>query len=305
MFTLLLHQDILVDPRVHADLVAKHLGLSRLEAKMLVRRGRGIFLEDLPEEAARAIAAHLMEAGIRVETVSQSELPPTPNPQRISRADRGSKGFSFCIARSDETGTVDWERVGFVSLGLVARAEARQEAIPRALQSLPAMHKISSQDRSILRENLIRRMGHAGSAPEISSRTSSVFQRLDARRDFGVVLDVLPEDLSRWLRVVLDEFGYIPTEGSVQLGPPWGLESFVEDLRLRCAASLTDLSVDILKGEDFSPLIFSGLEELNRYTRWSILRRRLGLEPEIPWAEPDLASHESDPGNCNPPSKQV
>ena len=46
-FTILLEEDILVDPRKYGDLVAPALGLTKVEARMAVRKGRGIFLENL------------------------------------------------------------------------------------------------------------------------------------------------------------------------------------------------------------------------------------------------------------------
>src|SRR4029079_12059182 len=52
-FTILLEDDVPVDPRKYGALVAPALGLTQVEARMAVRKGRGIFLENLAEDDAR------------------------------------------------------------------------------------------------------------------------------------------------------------------------------------------------------------------------------------------------------------
>src|SRR6185503_15585383 len=58
-FTILLDEDVRVDPRKYGDVVAPALGLTKVEARMAVRRGRGVFLENVAEDHARRIVDEL------------------------------------------------------------------------------------------------------------------------------------------------------------------------------------------------------------------------------------------------------
>lgn len=286
-FTILLHEDVAVDPRDHAALVAKHLGVTPLEAKMAIRRGRGLFLDALPEAAAREIAASLESRGVRASVIAKSEWPEIPAPRKVARIDRAAETFTYRIVGTDETGTVPWDAIGIVSCGLIARAQAGYEHV--GFEALPAFHKVEGSDREILRENLILRMDQSPEKREIAAadRGKSVFERLESTKEARPVLDLLTEDLGTWLRVAMDEFGFVPAEGAIQLGSCWGIDALMKDLRARAAAGFTDLALRILAADDVAPLILPQLEELNRYTTWAILRRHFRLEPEIPWAERD------------------
>ncbi len=286
MYLILLHEDVAADPRTHAPIVAKHLGITLLEARMAVRRGRGIFLDDLTEPAAREIAESLEKAGVRASVAAKAELPPLPSPRKVARLERGEERFPYRIAGTEETGLLAWHSLGVVSCGLVARP-ARSEKLP--LGGMPAIHRVDRpEDRDVLRANLLLRLERREPAP--AKRDVSTFERIETAREFRVFLDLVTADLGAWLRVGMEEFGYVLTAGSVQMGGAWGLEALMKDLRLRAAPALTDLTLDILAAEDPAPYAFGQLEELNRYTLWTVLRRRLKLEPEIPWAERDESS---------------
>src|SRR5689334_5285206 len=82
-FTILLEEDVLVDPRKYGDVVAPALGLTKVEARMAVRKGRGIFLENLPEEHTRRIAAELDRDGIKARVHPASELPALPPVRKV------------------------------------------------------------------------------------------------------------------------------------------------------------------------------------------------------------------------------
>ncbi|MBI2899232.1 MAG: hypothetical protein HYY17_03545 [Planctomycetes bacterium] len=280
---ILLHDDVALDPRDHADAVAQRLGLAPVEARMAVRRGRGIFLDNLDEEKARAIAADLERAGVKASVVERASL---PSPRKAARLERGEAALSYRIAGSEETGAVPWEAISVVSCGLVARsAGAGQDA--KAFAGAPSLHILDrEEDREILRANLILKMERARSGDEARrDRDRSLFERLDGSRDARIFLDLVTEDLGSWLRVSMEDFAYVPVAGSVQMGSGWGLDALVKELRARAAAAFTDLTLELLAAADPMPLAFAQVEELNRYTTWAMVRRRLGLEPEIPWAE--------------------
>src|SRR4029079_3887876 len=54
-FSILLEGAVCVHPRTYGGLVAPALGLTKIEARMAVRKGRGIFLENLDQDDAARI----------------------------------------------------------------------------------------------------------------------------------------------------------------------------------------------------------------------------------------------------------
>lgn len=278
MHLILLHEDVAIDPRSHAPLLVKHLGLTPLEAKMALRRGRGILVDGVPEAAARAIAEELERAGIRCSAI---EKPGMPAPRKAARLERAGDRLAWRIAGTEEGGAFAWDAIGVVSCGVVAKSGKPEKL---ALEGLPALHRLDRpEDREILRENMILRLDRRENRPR-GPRGQSLFERIEAGREMKAYLDLVTADL--WLRVGMDEFGYVLTAGAVQMGSAWGMDALVKDLSLKRAEAFTELTLDLLACEDPAPLAFAQLEDLNRYTTWVALRRRLNLEPEIPWAEP-------------------
>src|SRR6185295_14397053 len=90
-FTILLEADLAVDPRKYGDLVAPSLGLTKVEARMAVRKGRGIFLENLEETDARRIAAELEKDGIQAHVRAVDELPPLPAVRKVMQLEHGDE----------------------------------------------------------------------------------------------------------------------------------------------------------------------------------------------------------------------
>ncbi|HZN63408.1 MAG TPA: hypothetical protein VFC90_13460, partial [Planctomycetota bacterium] len=63
LYSIILKEDEPVDPRTYGPLLAPALGVTVLEARMAVRRGSGIFAENLPEDEARRLAQSLQADG--------------------------------------------------------------------------------------------------------------------------------------------------------------------------------------------------------------------------------------------------
>src|SRR6185436_2966476 len=82
-FTILLEADVTVDPRKYGDLVAPALGVTKVEARMAVRKGRGIFLENLDQDAANRIAGELEKDGIKAHVRAAEDLPALPAVRKV------------------------------------------------------------------------------------------------------------------------------------------------------------------------------------------------------------------------------
>lgn len=281
-FTVLLHEDRPVDPRVYGPLVAPMLGLSVLEARLLVRKGRGIFLEGLKEEDARGLVARLAEDGLPAEAVDASTLPSLPLPRKVLQLDHGDE----LLTCGDEA--LPWEALGTVSVGIVARPEHQELFGHVDFRLVPPLHKLDGAERELVRENLLLKMSAKPKAELPKRKPESVLEEVDRRwgPKVKVYLDLLTADAGTWLRVPMDEVAYRYMAGSIRMGGAWGLQALLNDLREKALPAFSPMTLQLLDVADIKTLVFPQVEEFTRYTAWCALRRIL-------WPTPDASSSPS------------
>src|SRR5262245_39280732 len=125
-FTILLEEDIRVDPRKFGDVVAPALGVTKVEARMAVRKGRGVFLENLPEDQARRIADELSKDAIRSRVFAADELPALPAPRKITALEYGDELLTYAVPGTGERESVLWEALVEAHVGVVAKPEFKE-----------------------------------------------------------------------------------------------------------------------------------------------------------------------------------
>lgn len=274
-WTILLEEDVPVDPRKYGPLVAPALGIPVIEARLAVRRGRGIFLEGLAETDARRIVEELGRDGIRARAVAEERIPPLPMLRKAVTLERGEEALTFTAAAADGPESVPWEAVAVASIGLVARRDAAALPGNPPFAGIPALRTLDPAEREILRENLILRLSPPPAAP--APPPEKLFETLDERhgKDVRVYADLVTEDLGTWLRVPMEEIAYAARPGAPRLGGPWGFELMVGDLKRRCPGALTEIALKLLRGDDIKELVFPRIEEFTRHTAWCAITRTL------------------------------
>jgi len=311
-FTILLEDDVAVDPRKYGALVAPALGVTVVEAKMAVRKGRGIFLENLAEDQARRLEEELRKDSIRARVVAREEIPALPVVRKSAMLDHGDEMLTFQPPGSSERESIPWDAVLVAQIGIVARPEFKELFGHVPFGMMPAIHKMEGSERELLRENLILKMEGRPADNRLKSekRPESIFEEIDQR--FGtkvkVFADLVTADLGLWLRVAMDEIAYVYMEGGVRMGGAWGFQMFVNDLRSKCAASLTETALKLLEATDIREHVFPQIEEYNRVTQWVSLKRVLwptaassSPSPEAPAPPTDADSSTVSP-EPGPPS---
>ncbi|MBI2932148.1 MAG: hypothetical protein HYY16_10900 [Planctomycetes bacterium] len=288
LHTIVLERDAAVDARKYGDIVAPMLGVTRLEAKMRIRRGRGILLEDLGEEDARRLAEELLRDGIPVRCVRNEDLPLLPGPRKVIAVERSEATLRYRGAGDKDLCDLPWSDVDVVSLGAVALPEF-QDLFPRIrFDAIPPLHRLEGEPgvRDLLRENLILKLN----APPVAERESgkprprsdeTIFDQLQARfdRKLRVHADIIDAARSVWLRLSMDDFAYAHAADQLKLGEAWGFHLFVQELRTRSARAFTEISAKFQSGADLRDLLFLQLEEFHRYTQWHAVLHHLGLKP--------------------------
>jgi hypothetical protein len=302
--TILLEEDVVVDARRYGDILAPLLGVTKVEAKMLLRRGRGILLEDVPEEAARRVAEELARDGIRHWCVKNEQLPPVVAPRRISWAQRAHAALHFNWSGDDLTLDLPWTQVGVLSVGLIALPEWRDTYGGVRFDHLPGFHKLDgdAEARELVRENLILKISAAPGAAPMKRKPGgpTIFERLatDFSTKLKVFVDIVAADRSVWLRATMDEVGYSHDEGGVRFGDAWGVNYLVGDLIDHAPKAATMATLQLLDGADIKDLVFLTHEEFNRYTTWNLWKRELACAASsLPSPEPPAPS--TDGGSSN------
>ena len=309
LFTILLEEDVAVDPRKYGAIVAPALGLTALEAKIAVRKGRGIFVERIPEEHARRIAGELERDGIRSRLVSSDEMPALPAPRKTPSLEHGEDFLTYTPAGGGGREHLPWDAVACASCGVVAQPEFRELFKHVPFEMMPPMHKLDGREREVVRENLILKMASPPAPDAKRRKPESIFEETEQKygTKVKVYVDLVTGDLSTWLRVPMDEIAYLYMAGGVRMGGAWGFHLLLGDLREKAPAALTGMTLKLADATDIKELVFTQVEEFTRYTAWAALRRVLwppadssSPSPAPPASPTDAGSSSASPGAAPP-----
>jgi hypothetical protein len=300
-FTILLEDDVPVDPRKYGALVAPALGVTQIEARMAVRRGRGIFLENLAEEHARPLAAQLELDSIRTRLVAQEDLPELPKIRTVAQLTHGDDLLTYQPPGTGDHEAVPWEALLVAQLGIVARPEFKDLFGHVPFNMMPAIHKMEGAERELIRENLILKMDQKPADHRLKSqrKPDSVFEEIDQTWGMKVKVyaDLITADLGLWLRVPLDVIAYVYMEGGVKMGGPWGFQLLVNDLVERSRGALTEMALKLLQATDIREHVFPQVEEYNRLTQWVALKRALWPSAASSSPSPEAPESPTDAGS--------
>jgi hypothetical protein len=302
-FTILLEDDVQVDPRKYGDLVAPALGLTKIEARMAVRKGRGIFLENLDQDAALRLVDELEKDGIKAYARPREELPVLPAVRKVMSLEHGDELLSYFIPGTRDREALPWEALLSAHIGVVAKLEFKELFGHVPFKMIPSIHKMEGRERELIRENLILKMEGkpVDNRLKHERRPDSIFEEIDQK--FGtkvkVYADLITVDLGLWLRVPMDEIAYLYMADGVKMGGPWGFQLLVNDLKEKCAAALTGMTLKLLEATDIREHVFPQIEEYNRYAQWVALKRVLWPSAASSSPSPEAPASPTDAGSSN------
>ena len=305
-FTLVLEEDVQVDARKFGPIVQPALGTTLAEARMSVRKGRGIFLENLAEDHAIRIAAELEKEGVRARAVKAEELPALPPLRRASHVECGDDLMTYIAAGESGKESLPWEALQVVHIGAVAKPQYKELFRHVPFHMIPPLHLMEGGERDVVRENLILRMENRPPPPaRKKGADDTVFEEIQSKYagKVKVAVDLVTEDLGTWLRVSLDDIGYVKRADAVKMGDAWGFQMFVKDLREKRAAAFTPMALKLLEAVDIREAVFPQIEEYNRYVAWIAIKRTLwptadssSPSPAPPEPPTDAGSSSASPG---------
>lgn len=301
MFAIVLETGGRLDPRGIADDVAKALTITKIEARMLVRKSRGILAENVSEQSAKELQQKLTGLGLQSRLVPQAELPRLPMPSRISFIEKSEDFLLFRRGAGGTTEALAWEAIGTISAGCVVQPAFKElfENIP--FSEIPGLHKLDDQDAELIRANLTLKMDNPipDKPQDPKKKPKSIFDQIidDHKGKLKAYVDIVTEDCSDWLRIGAEESVYVYNE--VKLGGGWGFKYVMRDLQKHCPeAAFTEVSLKLLRECDIRELVFLDLEEFNRFTTWFAVRkslcgRNVSSSPSAAPADPSTPSDSS------------
>jgi hypothetical protein len=119
-----------------APVLARVLGCPPLEARLRIRRSRGILFEGIEAEEARRIARGLAAEGVRTVVVPVAEVGPLPEARLLRRIEPAPTGLRVRLRNGVEE-TIAWERVAVIATdGWTETVSVEREA-PGARPALP------------------------------------------------------------------------------------------------------------------------------------------------------------------------
>jgi hypothetical protein len=284
-FALVFTDDHRPDLESFAPVLAGLLGLSPIDARLRIRKGRGIFLEQLDEATARLVAEALGANGWAAEVVPQASLVRLPGrPARLFQVDCRDDALHYKRNIAEPFRSVPWDTIRLVHAGVIATPQYRDFVQSQTFRLLPILYQIDdpsarAQLRRAMAKKALEREA-AGPAPVPDSAKSISPEALGdlARNQTEACLDLLVDGRPGFLRadrrqVVLDYLGAHGEGNSFE-----NFKRFAADVAARATrAEITPPTRRLLEGEDLPRIVFDDLAEFERYAAWRCLR--LGIAP--------------------------
>ena len=277
--TVLLVDDIRLDPRELATDLAKVFGISPIELRMLLRRSRGVVLDRATPEQARRLSTVLEDHGIDTIVVPRKHLPTLPKPTKVTTFERSGELLMFRGEDPREAGAIAWKDI-HVAVATPVGLEGYDRAIDRVrFRGVPNITTFDDDEaRELIRENLILAVGgsqqpgdNEDQQRERRRKGQALIDTIEKKHStkVKVYLDIIPMDLSIWIRASMTESSYRLSDEGARMGSAMGMRHLLNDIqslsvRARIAPSLPAL----LEPVELTKVILADVEELGNYTTW-------------------------------------
>jgi hypothetical protein len=306
-YSVVLKEDVAVDPRTYGALLAPVLGLTLVDARMAVRRGSGLVAENLPEEDARRIAAAFEADGLACWCVPSASLPPARAPRRVTAIEALPEGLCCSLQDQPAPQTVPWDRIAAVSIGLVLVPELQEEIAGIRKKDVAVVWRREQEQRDLVRDRLLAALGRVDLAHEENAPAAGAhhyfFDQLRRResKQMKVFADLAIGNGSELWRISLEDSSFVDrTEDPSDPGPEAANYLAVPVVYARRGEAHTERSRKLFQGGNIERLAFHTMEEFNRYTRWWACRELLESDPAL--AIPPAAAAEPS-GNGRAPHR--
>lgn len=285
LFAVLLRKDVRLDVPAVAGPVAEALHVNIFDARRIVRYARGIVADQLDRPTAESLSAALARIGVDTVIAAESEFAVLIHPRRVVIADCGESALKVKSDFRREYEVIPWERVEFVSAGIIATAQYRDYLSSKSFKLLPAIHKIADDDaKKELREKLAHKALERRKVPgltEIRSKSKLANEDLESLKSEQTdgFLDLLIAPTREHLRISRHDFrfDYLGTRAR-----PRSLDNFkllVRDAVAHARATLaTSITQALLDGMEIHEIVFDTPKEFDKYNTWFLYMGQASAE---------------------------
>lgn len=323
--TLLYTSDLRPEVPRLATVLCGVLGVTMVDARRMVRYGRGIFLENMDPAKADALLPILKNMGLDCISVpTASILRPPPKPVRCVLADPTGVTFRYKISFQKDYEHIPWEAIRFVSVGIVATQQFRDAMASKFAGTLPVIYRVDDPEaKAELRDAIARKAARRHEDASLAPHAGPVELKhdiLERQQPTAELTDVQRKTREKLLRDELDTLYREQTDSILDLftigmsgryrisrrdfrfdylGPrqkTTSLENFktlVEDLLERLPDVLIPpMTEKYRRMTDVRDIYFDTLDELDRYNVWAFHMAGMGYPVA---ARPTRAAEEAKP----------
>jgi hypothetical protein len=273
----ILKKDVRLDVASIAPAFASMLDLTVQDARLLIRKVRGICVEHQEDARARAISQALEKIGIENEIIPQAEIPKAPIVRRVFNGSVDASGFQLICHPLRPAEKIGWENIHYVSIGVIATPKYEDLVTSRGFGKLSPLW-------SELPHRALPLSGDEEAAVKRRVQRKPKLDKSDLRslyRDHTeAYADLWTYGASHRYRISRRDFNYS------SLGEQAGrlsLENFrllVSEMFARLPRTLfTRMSREYAVGAELYEIIFDNIEEFDRYSRW-FLHQAAGPSPK-------------------------
>ena len=276
--TVMLVEDIRLDPRELSKDIADCLKIPIVEARMMMRRSRGVIMAKGSPKQARMLCQTLARRKIDTHIVPLKFLPVLPVPAKIAYFTKSDDVLFYRGADGKIEGGIAWGDI-LTAVAAPVGLEAYQAAVGSVRFADMNLHSIDdSEARDLLRENMIMAVGGSQDKRDTETqrrdkeRTGDLLidtvEKKHARK-VKVYLDIIPADLSIWIRANMADSTYQIEADGVRMGAAMGMRYLLNDLRERAVnARISPTLQALVEPSDLADAIISDIEEMGNYTTW-------------------------------------
>ncbi len=262
----ILKKDVRLDVASIAPAFASMLDLTVQDARLLIRKVRGICVEHQEDARAQAISQAFTRIGIENEVIPQAEIPKAPIVRRVFNGTVEASGLQVICHPLRPAEQIAWESVHYVSIGVIATPKYDDLVASRGFGKMSPLW-------SELPHRALPLSGDEEAAVKRRVQKKPKLDKSDLRslyRDHTeAYADIWTFGSPHRYRISRRDFNYS------SLGTRAGrlsLENFrvlVSELFARMPKTLfTKMSREYALGAELYEIIFDNIEEFDRYSRW-------------------------------------
>lgn len=296
-YSILLKEDEKIPVGKVADPLTAILGVPMAQARMEAKKKRGIFMESMPEDQANKLKQVLNKLGYESIILPDEEVFELPSTRELRQVWPDEESLYIQVGfRSDQFIPLPWEKVDYISAGVVGTQEYWAKTRDQSAKNLPMIHMMEDEElkeelRDTISEQGLEKDETAQEEPDETPEELVVEDLSETEKSDTIwIIDIICNSIPIRYRLKKDEmiFTYLAEKGVTSRSSEENFLHVLTDLLFQIDdIACTPLTARLHFGEPFQELIFEDMEHFDYYTRWFFTMYEHGHQ-ELPELIPTL-----------------